>query len=158
MAKHVVTEGFVRMVRRMRDWQRHFSVTGDGVTMTKTEDACAIRVAWPADQRNSKKLKLVRVRPTSAATKSGTYYGKIQNAPAGAFDSTASGTLAHSDFGVDGADCTIINADEEGQPGHELVLDGSFMPLDFIGIIIGTDTSNGNPLIRISGDQWEACS
>lgn len=100
----------------------------------------------------------VWVRPNGTCTKDGTYTAKMRPSPTGTFDSSASGHLAAADFGSDGGDCIVINADEEGQPGHELVTDGTFLPMEFLGTIVNFDIATNLPVVKINGDQYEACS
>lgn len=99
----------------------------------------------------------VLVKITGDASGGGKYNGKILTPPTSAF--TATGTLAESEIGVvpTADNALVFNLQEVGKNTHDIDTAGGFVPLVFIGIVIGATTA-GLRVVVIDGSQWEDCS
>jgi len=91
---------------------------------------------------------------TSNASGGGKYNGKVVY---GASSASASGNLAESDFGTVHTSETILalNVREVGKSTHD-VSSSTYLPLVFLGIVIGLNTS-GSIIVAFDGMQWQDC-
>lgn len=97
------------------------------------------------------------VRVTAAASGGGKYTGYVVNSPT-AGSITASGNLADTDVGANGASCLILNMEEAGQSTHDLTATGNVAKVFPAAYRRMSGDATPIPVYAISGVGWKNCT